>query len=194
MINKNHCNGIVIILSSPSGAGKSSIAEKLLELDKNITLSVSATTRKPRSKEKDKVHYFFHTENEFQKMIDNDELLEHAKIYGNLYGTPKFYVQEILKQGKDVLFDVNSEGAYAISDNIKEKVLSIFIMPPNIETLKSRITGRAEDDQETINERLSLAKEEMKHAANYDHVVINDDLEIATKEVWDLIANERSKN
>lgn len=181
---------MIIILSAPSGCGKSSIARRLLENDSNLVLSVSATTRAPRPEETDGIDYFFKTKKEFAEL----ELLEHAEIYGNMYGTPKKYVEDKLKEGKDVLFDIDSQGAYQIMDKApKGKIVSIFILPPNLETLKARIQTRGQDSQSSIETRMKSAAEEIKHAKNYEHKVINDNFDQAVKEIEYIISAERKK-
>ena len=181
---------MLIILSAPSGGGKTSIAKKLLEQDANLSLSISATTRKPRAGEKEAVDYFFVDRAEFKKMLESDKLLEFTEIYNNLYGTPREYIEKTLTDGKDILFDIDAQGAYQIMKKMPEKVLSIFIMPPDIATLQQRLESRG-DDIETLNLRIKLAQEEMEHAKNYDYTVVNDDFNRAVKEVQEIISNKR---
>ena len=183
----------MIILSSPSGGGKTSIAKRLLELDKKLSLSISATTRQIRPGEIDAVHYFFKSQDDFNQMIKSDQLLEYATIYDNSYGTPKEYVEDNLNQGFDVLFDIDFQGAYQIRKKTKARVVSIFILPPDIDELRKRLEARSQDSVETINKRLAIAQEEMKHAENYDYVVINDDFDRAVLEVEEIITAERKK-
>ena len=136
--------GLIIILSSPSGAGKSSLAKALLEIDNNLRLSISATTRKPRPNEQDGVNYYFKTKSEFEELVKQNQFLEHAKIYNNYYGTPKKHVENLLNQGLDVLFDIDWQGARSIKQNAVNAV-SIFILPPNLEVLEQRLRNRAAD-------------------------------------------------
>lgn len=178
---------MIIILSAPSGCGKTSIAKQIKALDSNIILSVSATTRKPRPSEIDGVNYFFKTVEEFKKM----DLLETAEIYGNLYGTPRKFVEEHIKNGKDVLFDIDSKGAYEIMKIAKIKVVSIFILPPSFEVLKERLQKRGQDSQTDINLRLNEAIHEQKHAKNYHYTVINDNFDQAVSEIQHIISLER---
>ena len=180
---------MIIILSAPSGCGKSSIAKKLLETDTNLVLSISATTRQPRPREIDGVHYFFKTKNDFKKL----DYLESAEIYSNFYGTPREFVEKELLKGRDVLFDIDFQGAYQIMKTAKAKIVSIFILPPNIETLRKRMTDREQDDQSVIEARLKKAKSEMEHAKNYDYIVINDDFDQAVKEIQTIILSQRNK-
>lgn len=193
MAANDHNNSMVIILSSPSGGGKSSIAAKLLQHDPNIILSVSTTTRTPRPGEIDGVDYFFTDKDEFDKMQMNGDFLECDKIYGNLYGTPKKFVHEQLHSGRDVLFDVNSNGAYKLMEIIPGRTLGIFVMPPNLDVLRERLTKRSQDDHVAIQQRLDLAEIEMSEAKNYDHIVINDELDRAVEEIIKIIDSRRRK-
>ena len=188
-----HSKGMMVILSSPSGGGKTSIAKRLLELDKNLWLSISATTRTPRVSEAEGVDYFFKSKDAFNQMLHSDQFLEHAIVYGNLYGTPRKYVEDYLGQGFNVLFDVDSQGAYQIMERVETKVVSIFILPPNIDELKKRLQLRSQDSKETISERLAIAEGEMKNAKNYDYVVVNDSFEKAVLEIQEIIESERRK-
>lgn len=178
---------MIIILSAPSGCGKTSIAKRIISLDSNITLSVSATTRKPRSTEIDGINYFFKTIEEFKKM----DLLESTKIYGNFYGTPRQFVEEQIKKGKDILFDIESNGAYQIMDKAHVKVVSIFILPPSLEILRTRLLNRNQNSQTDIELRLKEATIEQNNAKNYHYTVINDDFDQAVKRIQDIIAFER---
>jgi guanylate kinase len=182
-------NAMIIILSAPSGCGKSSIAKKLLETDTNLVLSISVTTRQPRPREIDGVHYFFKTKNDFKKL----DYLESAEIYSNFYGTPREFVEKELLKGRDVLFDIDFQGAYQIMKTAKAKIVSIFILPPNIETLRKRMIDRGQDDQSVIEARLKKAKSEIEHAKNYDYIVINDDFDQAVKEIQTIILSQRNK-
>jgi len=193
MVNAHKNKAMIIILSAPSGGGKSSIAEKLLLQDSKLALSVSATTRPARPDEKESVHYFFKTKEEFNKMINSGDFLEHAEIYGNLYGTPSLYVEYMLAQGRDVLFDIDSQGAYQIIKQMKNRVVSIFIIPPDIKTLQTRLEARNQDSNEVIEERIKLAKDEITHAKNYDYIVVNDNFDEAVAEIQDIINKERIK-
>ncbi|MFK7973372.1 MAG: guanylate kinase [Rickettsiaceae bacterium] len=183
-------NAMIIILSAPSGGGKSSIAQQLLALDTNLVLSISATTRKARTGEKDGEHYFFCTRKQFNEL----ELLEQAEIYGNLYGTPKSYVDQKLASGHDVLFDIDAQGAYQIMQKAHAKVVSIFILPPSIDELEARLKKRGQDNQESIKLRLQAAKEEITNADNYHYALINDDLALTVKEIKNIIDLERRQS
>ena len=180
---------MIIILSAPSGCGKSSIAKKLLETDANLVLSISATTRQPRPGEVDGEHYFFKTKDDFKKI----HYLESAEIYGNFYGTPREFVEKKLLEGRDVLFDIDFQGAYQIINSAKGKVVSIFILPPDMETLRKRMIDRGQDEQNVIELRLEKAQSEIDHAKNYDYIVINDSFDQAIEEIRAIIFAERNK-
>ena len=182
-------NAMIIILSAPSGCGKSSIAKKLLETDANLVLSISATTRQPRPGEVDGEHYFFKTKDDFKKI----HYLESAEIYGNFYGTPRDFVEKKLLEGRDVLFDIDFQGAYQIINNAKAQVVSIFILPPDMETLRKRMIDRGQDEQNVIELRLEKAQSEVEHAKNYDYIVINDSFDQAIEEIRAIILAERNK-
>lgn len=169
--------GVMLVLSSPSGAGKSTIARNLLQKDDTIELSISVTTRGRRPSEIDDVHYRFISERDFMVMKDRDELLEWAEVHGNYYGTPSGPVEDALATGRDVLFDIDWQGTLQLYERAREDIVSIFILPPSMVELKSRLERRAEDSAEVIERRLANAKIEMAHWQEYDHVLINDDLD-----------------
>ncbi len=183
--------GIIIILSAPSGGGKSSLAKALLENDENLVLSISATTREKRRRDVDGVHYFFKSRDEFLQMINNNDLFEYAEIYGNLYGTPKGFVEQQINNGKDVIFDIDFQGAYKLMDIIKTPLLSIFIKPPSISALRERLLSRGQDSKEEIAFRVSLAESEIEHAKNYDYTVINDNFALTVKNLQKIINDAR---
>lgn len=185
--------GIAFILSSPSGGGKSSIAAKLIENDSNLILSVSATSRKKRSSEIDGVHYFFKTQDDFVKLMQGNEFLEYAEIYDYMYGTIRANVEQALSNGRDMIFDINWEGAKSLKENLHNtQVVSIFIMPTDIKTLYTRLELRGQDDQATIDKRMNEAKQEMSYAKYYDYIVINDEFEEAVKQIDLIIQKTRS--
>lgn len=193
MVNAITNKAMIIILSSPSGGGKTSITKKLLEQDSNLSLSVSATTRSARRSEQEAVHYFFKNHEEFDYMIETNQFLEFAEIYGNAYGTPRRYVEETLAKGHDILFDIDSQGTYQIIKKMQDKgVVSIFIMPPNIDILRFRLEARSHDSQDVIDQRINLAREEITHAKNYNYIVVNDDFNQAVQEIRNIISNERN--
>lgn len=184
--------GLIIILSSPSGAGKSSLAKALLEIDNNLRLSISATTRKPRPNEQDGVNYYFKTKSEFEELVKQNQFLEHAKIYDNYYGTPKKHVENLLNQGLDVLFDIDWQGARSIKQNAINAV-SIFILPPNLEVLEQRLRNRAADNEEAIQLRMASAQAEISHSNEYDHIITNDDFNDTLQQIHAIILEKRKK-
>lgn len=183
---------IGIIISSPSGGGKSSVTRAILAKDLNIKLSVSVTTRKPRPSEKEGINYFFKTKEEFIEMQKNGLFLETSEIYGNLYGTPKEYVDQTFDKGNDVVFDVDFVGATSIKNHLKHRAISIFIMPPSLEILKERLIKRGEDDMEAIMTRIKSANQEMEYSKYYDSVVINEDFDKTVQSVESIISLARS--
>lgn len=184
--------GLIIILSSPSGAGKSSLAKALLEIDNNLRLSISATTRKPRPNEQDGVNYYFKTKVEFEELVKQNQFLEHAKIYNNYYGTPKKHIENLLNQGLDVLFDIDWQGARSIKQNAVNAI-SIFILPPNLEILEQRLRNRAADNEEAIQLRMASAQAEISHSNEYDHIITNDDFNDTLQQIHAIILQERKK-
>jgi guanylate kinase len=185
--------GLMLVLSSPSGAGKSTISRHLLDSDRNLQLSVSATTREKRPSEIEGVHYHFTSERHFHAMRERNDLLEWAEVHSNFYGTPRDPVEEALAQGRDVLFDIDWQGTVQLRKAAKKDVVSIFILPPSMEELKNRLVRRAEDKEEVIQRRLENAKIEISHWDEYDYVIVNDDLERAFKAVASILEAERHK-
>ncbi|HJD55308.1 MAG TPA: guanylate kinase [Rickettsia endosymbiont of Pyrocoelia pectoralis] len=192
-MSANPNKGIIIILSSPSGAGKSSLTKGLLQMDNNLRLSVSATSRKPRPGEVDGVNYHFKSKLEFEELIKQDKFLEYARIYDNYYGTPKEYVETLLNQGLDVLFDIDWQGARAIKQNATN-IVSIFILPPSLEVLEQRLRNRATDSEESIKLRMESAQNEISHASEYDYVITNDDFNDTLQNIYKIIVDEREKS
>ncbi len=186
----------VIVLSSPSGTGKSTLAKMLLEKYSNIKLSTSATTRPPREGEIDGFHYYFLTQEEFDKKVENNEFLEYAGVYGKSYGTLKSQIQEKFDGGNDVLLDIDWQGNLSVSKQItdKKKIISIFLLPPSITELKDRLVGRGTDSEEVIEKRMADAKNTITHYNEYDHVIINDSVELAFEELSALIDAKRIAN
>lgn len=184
--------GLIIILSSPSGTGKSSLTRGLLEIDNNLRLSVSVTTRKPRLNELEGVNYYFKTALEFEELIKQNKFLEYAKIYNNYYGTPKEYVENLVNQGLDVLFDIDWQGAKNIKQNATNTV-SIFILPPSLEILEKRLRNRATDSEEAIKLRMDSAQAEISHASEYDYIVTNDNFNDTLHKIHSIILEERKK-
>ncbi|MCP4073609.1 MAG: guanylate kinase [Hyphomicrobiales bacterium] len=183
--------GIMLVLSSPSGAGKSTIAREVLSKEQNLKLSVSVTTRDRRGSEIDGTHYHFISDREFDRMRDSDSLLEWAQVHSNFYGTPADPVEDALNNGKDMLFDIDWQGGLQLMEKARIDVVSIFILPPSLEELKSRLVRRAEDAPEVIEKRLENAMNEIPHWSDYDYVVVNDDLERAFGQVSAILQAER---
>jgi len=183
--------GLMLVLSSPSGAGKSTIARNLLESDPSLELSVSVTTRARRGSEIDGVHYHFMSMREFERLRDSDALLESAEVHGNCYGTPREPAEVAMAQGRDMLFDIDWQGAKQLSEKMRADIVSIFILPPSMSELKTRLQRRAEDSASTIDTRLHNARTELEHWREYDYVVINDDLDRAFTSVKAIVAAER---
>jgi len=187
--------GVMLVLSSPSGAGKTSISRSFLsggkEQDPELTLSVSVTTRARRGSEIDGVHYHFISERDFSVMRERDELLEWAEVHGNFYGTPRAFVETELAAGRDVLFDIDWQGTLQLYERVRDDIISIFILPPSMADLKSRLERRAEDSPEVIERRLANACAEIAHWQEYDHVLINDDLGRAQADVRAILRAAR---
>ena len=185
--------GLMLVLSSPSGAGKTTLTRRLLERDKDVTLSVSVTTRKPRGSEENVREYYFTTRERFEQMIAAHEFLEWAEVFDNYYGTPAKPVMDALAQGRDVLFDIDWQGTQQLRQKARGDLVSVFILPPSVPELERRLHKRAQDDYETIHRRMAKAADEMSHWAEYDYVVINHDLEQAYADVKAVLAAERLK-
>lgn len=184
--------GLLIILSSPSGAGKSTLSRRVLSEDPEVQFSVSATTRAPRPGEVDGREYYFKTREEFESLVDADGMLEHAEVFGNFYGTPRAPVEAAITAGKDVLFDVDWQGGQQIrNSSLKDAVVSIFILPPSIAELAARLESRGQDSAEVINKRMAQSRAEISHWAEYDYVLINDDLEQAEANLAAILTAER---
>lgn len=185
--------GLLIVFSGVSGVGKGTILKELMPMeDLNLAYSVSMTTRKPREGEIEGVNYFFVSKKRFVEAIKNDELLEHARFVGNDYGTPKDYVEKQRELGKNVILEIEINGAKQIMEKCPD-ALSIYIIPPSIEELERRLRERSSEDEETLMKRIAKAKRELKDIDFYEHVVCNDDLQVAIQEVRDIILNEMNK-
>ena len=183
--------GVLLIISGPSGSGKGTIVEQLVS-ELGYCVSISATTRNPRPNEKDGIHYFFKTKEEFEKMIDNGELLEHAAFCENYYGTPKKYVEEQLESGKNIILEIEVQGALQVKKKYNDAVL-IFTMPPTLTELRRRLEFRGTETKEVIDARINRAEEELEFLPDYDYIVINDTVDEAVKDVDCIVKAERMK-
>ncbi|GLS87789.1 guanylate kinase [Cypionkella aquatica] len=186
--------GLLLILSSPSGAGKSTLARKLMAWDPSIRFSVSATTRKPRPGEEDGREYYFRSHDDFKTLIRTGDMLEHAEVFGNFYGSPKAPVEAAMLAGRDTLFDIDWQGGQQIrNSSLGRDVVSIFILPPSIAELESRLRGRAQDSDEIIAGRMAKSRDEISHWAEYDYVIINHDIDHSFNELTAILQAERLK-
>ncbi|TCU11018.1 guanylate kinase [Rhizobium sullae] len=183
--------GLMLVISSPSGAGKSTIARTLLAQDKQIGLSVSVTTRQRRPSEVEGIHYHFKSIREFERLRDSDALLEWAEVHGNFYGTPREPVEAAMAEGRDMLFDIDWQGAQQLQEKMSADVVSIFVLPPTMTELQSRLHRRAEDSEEVIAQRLANSRAEISHWREYDYVIVNDDLDTAFDAVQSIVKAER---
>ena len=185
--------GLLLILSSPSGAGKSTLSRMLMAWDQSMRFSISATTRKPRPGEEDGREYFFRTRDAFQSMVAKGEMLEHAEVFGNFYGSPRGPVEAAMKAGTDTLFDVDWQGGQQISQAMGGDVVSIFILPPSIAELDRRLRSRGQDSDEVIAGRMAKSHDEISHWAEYDYVLVNDDLDATFERLKTILSAERLK-
>jgi guanylate kinase len=185
--------GLMLVLSSPSGAGKTSISRRLLETEDELTMSVSATTRPRRPGEVDGVDYHFIDQTEFQLMINRGEFLEYAKVFDNYYGTPRGPVDAVLRDGKDVLFDIDWQGTQQVADAARDDLVSVFILPPSTHELERRLMGRAQDSAEVVAQRMSKAADEISHYREYDYIIVNRDLDESVDAVRAILTAERLK-
>ncbi|MEM8848794.1 MAG: guanylate kinase [Pseudomonadota bacterium] len=184
--------GLAIILSSPSGAGKSTMARRLMAWDPSLSFSVSATTRPPRPGEEDGVHYYFRSREEFAAMILDGEMLEHAEVFGNHYGSPRAPVETALSTGRDVIFDIDWQGGQQIrNSSLGRDVVSIFILPPSIPELERRLRERGQDAADVIADRMAKSEAEISHWAEYDYVIVNDDLDTCEERLRTILTAER---
>lgn len=186
--------GLLIILSSPSGAGKTTLSRRLRDWDPEISFSVSATTRPARPGEVDGQHYHFTDEAEFRRMVHDGEMLEHAHVFGNLYGSPRAPVEAAIAEGRDVLFDIDWQGAQQIAGSaLADAVLSVFLLPPSISALRDRLQARGQDTDDTISKRMRKSWDEISHWGAYDYVLINDDLDVTETQLKGIVAAERQR-
>jgi len=185
-------SGLLVILSSPSGAGKSTLARRLMEWDPTLRFSVSATTRKPRPGEVEGEHYYFREREAFQAMVRGGDMLEHAEVFGNLYGTPREPVEEAMRAGRDTLFDVDWQGGQQIrASALGAHVISIFVLPPSLEELERRLVSRQQDAPEVIAARMQKSRDEISHWAEYDYVIVNEHIEQSTEALKTILTAER---
>ena len=194
MANKFNFKSILIVISSPSGAGKTSLANAIVEENKNIYFSTSVTTRLPRDGEENGREYIFTNKNKFDEMIINGEFIEYAEVFGNYYGTPKGKTEEFLINGKDIIFDVDWQGGTKIRNSyLAPSVVSIFILPPSIKTLQERLLNRNKDDDKTVKLRMKEARSEISHWSEYDYILVNDNFEKVKKNIIKIIEIEKIK-
>ena len=191
--NKILRKGLMLVLSSPSGAGKTSICKKVISLDKKISLSVSYTTRPKRKSEKDGKDYFFVSKEKFEDLKKKNFFIEFANVFDHWYGTPKNFIENNLNNGEDVIFDIDWQGAQKLSDFSKNDVVSVFILPPSNKELHERLKKRAEDSVEIVSKRMSKARSEISHWIEYDYVLINHNLMDCSVEVLNILNAERKK-
>ena len=183
----------MIVLSSPSGAGKTSLSRKLLEKNKNLFLSISFTTRPPRPLEVNESDYFFVDEKKFIDMLNKDEFLEHAKVFDFYYGTPKKPVMNALKSGKDILFDIDWQGTQQLMNSVQDDLVKIFVLPPSAKELEKRLLKRNQDTDETVKNRMSKASDEISHYAEYDYIIINENFDESLKKINSILIAEGLK-
>lgn len=188
-----HRRGLMLVLSSPSGAGKTTISRALLEREPNLTMSISATTRAKRPGETAGVDYIFVDPTEFNLMVNRQELLEHARVFENYYGTPKAPVEAALASGKDVLFDIDWQGTQQLSENARDDLVTVFILPPSTQELERRLNTRAQDPADVVAKRMARAADEMSHYPEYDYVIVNHDIELSVRSVQAILTAERLK-
>ncbi|PGH53938.1 guanylate kinase [Azospirillum palustre] len=186
-----HRRGLMLVLSSPSGAGKTTIARGLLDRDAGITMSVSVTTRAMRPGEVEGLDYYFIDQQRFDRMAETGDLLEHARVFGNCYGTPRVAVEDALGAGRDVLFAIDWQGAQQLAQNARDDLVSVFVLPPSVSELERRLRGRGQDSEEVIANRMAKASNEISHWPEYDYVIVNSDVTESIAAVWAILHAER---
>ena len=192
-MQSNQRKGLMLVLSSPSGAGKTSICKKILETEKNLVMSISYTTRPKRKSEKDGKDYFFVKKKEFDELQEKNFFVESALVFDHFYGTPKNFIENNIRKGKDILFDIDWQGAQKLVDYSKNDVVSIFVLPPSNKILLERLKKRNEDSHEIVKKRMSKAKSEISHWIEYDYIIINHDISKSAAEVKTILFAERKK-
>ena len=185
-----HNRGLLIVISGPSGAGKGTICKALLEKIDDLFISVSATTRSPREGEVDGVNYHFLTKEDFISKVEKNDFLEYAEVHGNMYGTPKFKVEEMLEQGKNVILEIDIQGALKVKENFSE---GVFILPPSMEELKQRIIKRGSETQESLMTRFKNAYQEINYVSKYNYAVVNDEVDTAVEKIEGIIVAEKCR-
>jgi guanylate kinase len=185
--------GLMLVLSSPSGAGKTTISRRLLDIEADLVLSISATTRPMRPGEQDGADYHFVDQASFDRMVAEGAFLEHAKVFDHQYGTPRAAVEQSLAAGRDVLFDIDWQGTQQLAQSARADLVSVFILPPTITALEQRLKTRAQDSAEVVARRMAKAADEMSHWAEYDYIIVNDDLEVSIQRVRAILLAERLK-
>jgi guanylate kinase len=194
-LNKNSIRrrGLLLTMTAPTAVGKTTIANRILAMEPNLKRSISMTTRAPRPNEVDGVDYHFISEARFRELLDAEQFLEHAEVHGNLYGTPRMAVEQMLAEGKDVLFVIEWQGAQQIAEKMRQDLVSVFILPPSADEMNRRIRARGHDDEASIKRRLETALGEIDHAGEFGYVIINDDLERAVQQVHSVLLAERQR-
>ncbi len=193
MSNDMPRRGLMLVLSSPSGAGKTTLSRRLLQTDPDIVMSVSATTRAPRPNEVEGQDYFFVSSETFDEMVEAGEFLEHANVFGNKYGTPRGPVMAALEAGKDVLFDIDWQGTQQLKVQAREDLASVFVLPPSKAELERRLRIRAQDSESVVRQRMAKASDELSHWAEYDYLLLNDDIQHAQGKLEEILRVERSR-
>ena len=190
---KNNRRGILFVLSSPSGAGKTSLSRKLLERNKNLFLSVSYTTRPPRPGEINESDYYFIDDGKFNEMLKRDEFLESAKVFDHYYGTPKSPIIAAIESGKDVLFDIDWQGTQQLMNSLQDDLVKVFVLPPSAKELEKRLLKRNQDTNKTVKDRMSKASNEISHYAEYDYIIVNEDFEDSLVNIESILVAEGLK-
>ena len=185
--------GVMLVLSSPSGAGKTTISRAILKAEADVVMSISVTTRAPRHGEEHGKDYYFVSEDEFHNMVKSSELLEHARVFDNYYGTPRAHVEKELSAGRIVLFDIDWQGTQQLKSNARDDLVSIFILPPSLEELERRLRARGQDSDDVVRNRMSRAAGEMSHWPEYDYVVINSDVDESIAQTKAILTAERQR-